>query len=108
MARQTATAALPGRTLKGTQRERRAGLCSIPEALAVGGNDADSDEKLWGVTLILAPETEVPVSDLPLITCKDCEKLLRLPASVSSSVNGNRTVGRIKLVNTNKNASCNT
>ena len=36
--------------------ERRAGLCSIPEALVVGGNDADSAERLWGVTLILAPE----------------------------------------------------
>lgn len=56
MARQTATAALPGRTLKGTRRERRAGLRSIPEVLVVGGNDADSDERLWGVTLILAPE----------------------------------------------------
>lgn len=53
MAWQTATTALPARTLKGIQRERRAGLHSIPEALVVGGNDADSDEKLWGYDLDL-------------------------------------------------------
>lgn len=66
---------------EGTQRERRAGLCSIPRSLVVGGNVMQTVMRSCAVTLILAfsERLRVPVPRPATITCKDCEKLLRPP-----------------------------